>query len=140
MLPVRWRAVRVLLEFDRGTEKRREYSAKLAAYYRYYSSGAFKRDYQTFPTLLVVTTSDQAEARFAYQAHLVGQRSGGTPITVLLTTTGRIGAHADGMLGPIWRGPGPPSVPDRVARVCWLPEHVARTYRSRMPWISSASR
>jgi hypothetical protein len=60
----------LILEYDRGTERLSQYAAKLATYYRYRDSGAYKRDYQSFPTLLVVTTLASAEARFAHQAYL----------------------------------------------------------------------
>jgi hypothetical protein len=54
------------LEFDRGTER----PGQLAAYYPYRGSGASRRDFGTFPTVLLVTTGDVAEARFAGQAAL----------------------------------------------------------------------
>jgi hypothetical protein len=41
--------------------------------------GTATRDYTSFPTLLVLTTSAAAEARFACQAYLAQQRIGGTP-------------------------------------------------------------
>jgi len=114
------------LEFDRGTEKPRQYAAKLAAYYRYRDSGASRRDYQTFPALLVVTTRWQAEDRFAYQAFLAEQRYGATPVRIFLTTTGHIQVHPDGILGAIWRGPGPQSTTACIARACWLPARPPR--------------
>ncbi len=109
------------IEYDRGTEKPGQYAAKLATYYRYRASGAYKRDYQSFPSLLVVTTSDAAEARFAHQAYVGQLRYGGIPLPTFLTTAGRIQAHPDGVLGAIWRGPGPEIQVDRLARVFWLP-------------------
>ena len=105
------------LEFDRGTERPAEHAAKLASYYRYRDSGAYTRDYASFPTLLVVTTTEVAEARFALQLHLAQQRYGGAPLPAFLTTTDRIQDHPDGVLGPIWRGPAP----SQLARVYWLP-------------------
>jgi hypothetical protein len=108
------------LEFDRGTEKPREYAAKLATYYRYRDSGTAARDYTGFPTLLVVTTSAVAEARFAYQAYLAGQRSGAVELVVFLTTTSRIKECPDGVLGAIWRSPAAPWAAE-PARICWLP-------------------
>jgi Replication-relaxation len=57
------------LEFDRGTERRSEYAAKLATYYRYRRTAA-TRDYRGFPTLLVVTTSQRAEDVIADQARI----------------------------------------------------------------------
>jgi hypothetical protein len=108
------------LEFDRGTEKSREYAAKLETYYRYRHTGTARRDYIGFPLVLVVTTSELAEDRFAHQAYLAEQRRGGTPISLFLTTTSRIQAHRDGVLGTVWRGPGRQPVHD-FARVSWIP-------------------
>jgi hypothetical protein len=108
------------LEFDRGTEKPGEYAAKLAAYYRYRDSAEAKREYDGFPTLLVVTTRAAAEDRFAYQAYVVQQRHCTAPLSVFLTTTSRIQACRDGVLGPIWRSPAAPWALE-PARVCWLP-------------------
>ena len=75
------------LEYDRGTEKPTQYAAKLATYYRYRNSNAFRRDYQSFPTLLVVTTSERAEERFSHQAYLAQHRHAAVPLRVFLTTT-----------------------------------------------------
>jgi DNA-binding MarR family transcriptional regulator len=108
------------LEYDRGTERPGQHAAKLAAYYRYRASGAYTRDYEGFPTLLVVTTDEAAEARFAHQAHLA-QQYGGVPLLLFLTTTARIQAHPEGGLGPVWRRPGPAWAAERAARVAWLP-------------------
>ena len=108
------------LEFDRGTEKPGQYAAKLATYYRYRDSGAYRRDYEGFPTLLVVTTSELAEARFALQAYLVQQRHSAAPLSVFLTTTKNIQACREGALGPIWRSPAAPWALE-PARMCWLP-------------------
>ena len=109
------------LEYDRGTERPGDYAAKLAAYYRYRDSSQSTRDYDGFPVLLVVTTSDVAEARFAYQAYLVQQHRAGAPLLVFLTTTRRIHAHAQGILGPIWCTPGPHPWANGRMRVWWLP-------------------
>ncbi|MDQ6669662.1 MAG: replication-relaxation family protein [Chloroflexota bacterium] len=108
------------LEFDRGTEKPREYATKLAAYYRYRDSGGYQRDYASFPSVLLVTTSELAEARFAHQAYLAHHRYGSAPLLLFLTTTGRIKAHPEGVLGPIWRSAADPWAGE-PARVCWLP-------------------
>jgi len=116
------------LEFDRGTEKPREYAAKLATYYRYRDSGTAARDFKGFPTLLVVTTSAAAEARFANQAYLAQQRHGGAPLLIFLTTTTRIQACPEGVLGPIWRSSAEPWV-DEPVRICWL----ARP--GDLPWL-----
>jgi hypothetical protein len=108
------------LEYDRATERPRDYAAKLAAYYRYRDSGDYRREYQSFPTMLLVTISEVAEARFARQAYLAQQRHGSTPLRMFLTTTGRITAHPEGVLGPIWRSAAAPWAVE-PARVCWLP-------------------
>jgi hypothetical protein len=110
------------LEFDRGTEKPREHAAKLATYYRFRDSGGAARDYTGLPVLLVVATSELAEGRFAEQAHLAAQRHSGQPLPVFLTTTSRIRADPDGVLGAIWRGPGWGAV-HHQARGSWLPPH-----------------
>jgi hypothetical protein len=108
------------LEYDRGTERSSQYAAKLATYFRYRASSAYRRDYQSFPTLLVVLTTEIAEARFADEAYLAQQRYGPTPLSVFLTTTGRIQACPDGVMGPIWRSAAARWA-DEPARVYWLP-------------------
>jgi protein involved in plasmid replication-relaxation len=57
------------LEYDRGTESRRQYAAKFRAYYRYRDSRQAQRDYDGFPTLLGVTTNPVAEYRIAEEAY-----------------------------------------------------------------------
>jgi Replication-relaxation len=109
------------LEYDRGTERPSDYAAKLAAYYRYRDTRAFTRDYDGFPALLVVTTAEEAEARFAYQAYLAQRQRGSVPLSVLFTTTRRIDHDADGIVGPIWRAPGSDAWADGAARMHWLP-------------------
>ena len=116
------------LEYDRGTERPGEYAAKLAAYYRYRDSSQSMRDYNGFPVLLVVTTSDVAEARFAYQAYLAGQRRG-APLVAFLTTTRRIQTDAEGILGPIWCAPGANPWANGRVRVRWLPALGSRGLR-----------
>jgi len=118
------------LEYDRGTEKPGQYAAKLATYYRYRASGAYRRDYESFPTLLVVTTSDAAEARFTHQAYLAQQRYGGMPLVMFLTTEGRMQVHPEGALGPIWRSPGRSWTAERSARMDWLPGLIFARSRS----------
>jgi hypothetical protein len=90
------------LEFDRGTERSREYAAKLRAYYRYRTRRA-ERDYSGFPVLLVVTTSRRAEETIAEQARIAADLRGEHPLEVLIATTQRIAAQ--GILGPVWRTP-----------------------------------
>jgi hypothetical protein len=122
-----WR-VGFFLEYDRGTEKRRQHATKLAAYYRYRDSGAYRRDFESFPTLLVVATSDEAETRFSFQAYLAQTQHAGAPLSMFLTTTCRIDESPSGALGPIWRASS--GSPASIAkRGCWLP--AARCPRSR---------
>jgi hypothetical protein len=108
------------LEYDRGTERRREYAAKLETYYRYRDTGAAARDYAGFPTVLVVTTRAAAETRFAHEAYLAWERRGGKPLHILLTTTQLIEQSPYGILGPIWRTAGAATLQERV-REYWLP-------------------
>jgi hypothetical protein len=111
------------LEYDRGTERPIHYAAKLAAYYRYRDSGFSARDYQGFPSVLVVSTADVPEAQFAYQAYLAEQRYGGTPLSIFLTTERRIAAHPNGALGAVWRRPGRAWTIEDAARQSWLPKN-----------------
>jgi hypothetical protein len=110
------------LEYDRGTERRAQYAAKLDGYYRYRDSGKFRRDYTSFPTVLVVTTSEVAEDRFAREAYLAAERCGGAVLRIFLTTTGRISAHPDGALGPVWRTAVMDLGGAMAQRVHWLPQ------------------
>ncbi len=92
------------LEYDRGTMSARDYREKFAAYYAYWASGRYERDYDGFPTLLVVTSGPGPEARIAKALREVGV-GWDPPLPVLLTTTGRIATEPLGLLGPIWREP-----------------------------------
>jgi hypothetical protein len=117
------------LEYDRGTERPGEYATKLEAYYRYRDARDSALEYDGFPTLLVVTTNDVAEIRFAQQAWLASRRLGTTPLSMFLTTTDHIVAQADGVLGPIWRTPGPDPWTAQPARVSWLPSYPSPAFR-----------
>ena len=95
------------LEFDRGTMSVRGYGAKWSGYYHYQESRAFERDYDGFPTILVVTTDNAAEERIARSARAasVGRW---VQLPVLLTCEWRITSdpsNPDGVLGRIWREP-----------------------------------
>jgi hypothetical protein len=92
------------LEYDRGTASARDYRQKFDAYFAYRDSGRYARDYDGFPTVLVVTNGPGPEERIAraLRAMGVGRQS---PLPVLLTTEGRIDACVGGPLGPIWRDP-----------------------------------
>jgi|GEM_PF-1143620 len=94
------------LEYDRGTMSARDHLAKFAAYYDYLASRRFERDYQGFPTVLVVAPDNSAEERIAraVRAAAVGR---GETLPLLLTSEWRL-AHTRnpyGLLGPVWREP-----------------------------------
>jgi hypothetical protein len=95
------------LEFDRGTMSARGYHAKWSGYYHYDESRAYERDYDGFPTILVVTTVNAAEQRIAASARAASVgRSASLPL--LLTSEWRIESdpsNPDGLLGSIWRTP-----------------------------------
>lgn len=103
------------LEYDRSTMGRRDWHQKLAAYYAYRDSGAYRRDYDGFPTLLIVIgVDDRAGAATGTRAATTEDRLarilrdlavGRTPLSALLTTEARIAADPGGLRGPIWRVP-----------------------------------
>jgi hypothetical protein len=96
------------LEYDRGTMSQRGYAEKFAAYHAYWASRAYERDYDGFPTILVVAVDNAAEQRIAAAAGAVALgRPAGLP--VLLTAEWRINSdptNVRGLLGPVWREPG----------------------------------
>jgi hypothetical protein len=81
----------------------RDLRAKIAAYRDYRDSGAFARDYDGFPTVLVVALHEDAEDRFARAVRETPAGRNG-PLPVLLATRGRIAASSSGPLGGVWRG------------------------------------
>jgi hypothetical protein len=98
------------LEYDRGTSGVRPLLRKLNAYYEYLEIGRFRRDYPCFPIVLVVTTSNAAERRFARAARAASVARY-TRLPLLLTATWRIfddPTNQEGLLGPIWREPDAP--------------------------------
>jgi hypothetical protein len=92
------------LEFDRGTVRPAPLRAKFAAYHRYRISAAAARQYDGFPTILVVTAGPGSEERIAraVRAADVGQ---GAPLPALVTTVDRIESYSHGMPASIWRTP-----------------------------------
>ncbi len=94
------------VEYDRGTMNARDYFKKFGAYYRYGVTRRFERDYNSYPTILVVTLDNAAEERIARvaRATAVGQPG---ELPVLLTCQWRIDdvTNSDGLLNPIWREP-----------------------------------
>jgi hypothetical protein len=116
------------LEYDRGTMSARDYRGKFGAYHAYWASRRFERDYDGFPTILVVAVNDAAEQRIAevVSTAAIGRAPG---LPVLLTAEWRIGrdpTNPRGLLGPIWREPEGGS----VGRQCWPLGRVAKTTRT----------
>jgi len=106
------------LEYDRGTMNARDYFKKFRAYYRYGITGRFQRDYNSYPTVLVVTSDNAAEERIARAARAaaVGQQG---KLPLLLTCQWRVDdpLNPHCLLGKIWREPGA----DCNGRRYWLP-------------------
>lgn len=95
------------LEYDRGTMSARDYREKWAAYYDYRDSRAFEHDYDGFPTVLVVTTSNAVEERIARTVRAVSVGRSPT-LPILLTSEWRIArdpTNPRGLLGAIWCPP-----------------------------------
>jgi len=125
------REVGFFLEYDRGTERARDYAAKWAAYYAYRDRGRAAEDYTSFPTILVVTSGSEEPVIRSARAAAIGRPTGGLPI--LVTTTGWLAGHREGLLGPIWRAPSYP------ARRRWLGDSkVAGTPVPRLVWPTVA--
>ncbi len=59
------RRVPFLLEYDRGTMRRRDYLRKLAGIAAYFKGEHYEEFFGARPTVLVVAETDAAEARFA---------------------------------------------------------------------------
>jgi hypothetical protein len=113
ILRLRGRRFGFFLEYDRGTERPAHHLAKLDAYYAYRDTERYARDYDGFPTILVVASDTDAEQRIAAVAasSAVGRS---VPLPLLLTCEWRYRgdglriAHPDGLLGPVWRAPESP--------------------------------
>jgi hypothetical protein len=94
------------LEYDRGTMNARDYFRKFGAYYRYEVTRRFEQDYNSYPTILVVTADNAGEERIARVARAVAV---GQPdrLPLLLTCRWRIDdvGNSRELLGPIWREP-----------------------------------
>ncbi len=90
------------LEYDRATMGRAAHARKFAAYARDHEQGRFARAYGRCPAILIVTTSEAAEARIA---PALGALEAGwaAPPDALLTTEALIAGDERGALGPIWR-------------------------------------
>jgi hypothetical protein len=134
------------LEYDRGTESRRDYRRKLAAYHEYAANGRFRQDYEGFPAVLIVSVSDVAEQRIAEAARAVAVRRDHR-LTVLLMTEWRLRRdprNPDGWFGPIWRkaGFGPevrqywaPQFPRQGAEACGSRDHTLMGRPRMFHWV-----
>jgi hypothetical protein len=87
------------LEYDRGTERPAHHLAKLDAYYAYRDTGRYARDYDGFPTILVVASDTDAEQRIATVAasSAVGRRA---PCPRCSPANGATGGTDSGSLTP----------------------------------------
>jgi hypothetical protein len=121
LLRLRRREYGFFLEFDRGTVHPAALRAKFTAYHRYMSSVQAARDYNGFPTILVITTGPGGEQRIA-DVIVAVNTAYAAPLPVFVTTTEWISADADGILDRIWLRPGRtgrsrwPCEPDGIGR------------------------
>lgn len=92
-----------LLEYDRGTMRRRDYMRKLRGLVAFFASETAEDVYGSDLTVLVVSESSQGEQRFG-SAIADAVYEEGILFPALLTTVARIDRR--GMLGPIWWEPG----------------------------------
>ncbi|MGE3961771.1 MAG: replication-relaxation family protein [Dehalococcoidia bacterium] len=93
-----------LLEYDRGTMRRRDYMRKLRGLAAYFLSEKAEREYGAGLVVLVVSETDHGERRFA-EAVRLAETFWDVSLPVLLTTRERMDGRWLGMLGPIWRTP-----------------------------------
>jgi hypothetical protein len=133
VLRVGGREVGFFLEYDRGTERARDYAGKWAAYYAYRDGGRAAKDYTSFPTILVVTAGSEEPVVRSARAAALGRPAGGLPL--LVTTTGWLAGQPESLLGPIWRTP---SCPERRRWVGAPP--VTGTPVPRLVWPTAAER
>jgi hypothetical protein len=105
-VPTRYALRRLLPGVRPWHDERARLLQEVRAYYRYGVTRRFERDYNSYPTILVVTLDNAAEERIARvaRATAVGQPG---ELPVLLTCQWRIDdvTNSDGLLNPIWREP-----------------------------------
>ncbi len=92
------------VEYDRGTERVRDYEEKLRAYWYYLKSRLFMRRYEVFPTILFVVSDERSEERIARVVRVMSSRHSQT-LPILLTAEQRLcdrGAQPS-ILGMVWR-------------------------------------
>lgn len=98
------------LEYDRGSMGERDWSQKLGAYFAYRDGGHYRRDYASFPALLIVVAAERKRAAVrelviegTIAAALRKLAVGRSPLPALLTTATRLAGDPAGPLGPVWR-------------------------------------
>ena len=91
------------LELDRGHERAEAWLAKLGRYHALRESERTVRDFDEFPVILVITTTETAEAMIADAARRAAAGRGSS-LPVLLTTRERAAAAPAGLLSAVWRG------------------------------------
>lgn len=99
------RCVPFLLEYDRGTMRRRDYLRKLAGISAYFESASYRSFFGREPVVLVVAEHDDGEGRFV-RAACEGLDHFGVVLPMLFTAKWRFehdARNARGTLGPIWR-------------------------------------
>ncbi|MEZ4553112.1 MAG: replication-relaxation family protein [Dehalococcoidia bacterium] len=115
------RRVPFMLEYDRGTMRRRDYARKLAGVAAYFEGAHWRGFFAVEPVVLVVAEHEAAEERFVNAVREAEVRFG-VEIPALFTTRGRSlrsPRNPDGTLGPIWR---PTSASERFR---WLEDRDA---------------
>jgi len=110
------REVPFMLEYDRGTMRRRDYLRKLVGVASYFEGEHYRGFFSAEPTVLVVAEHDAAEERFRAVVSFAEERWD-VEIPALFTTRWRFErnpSNREGTLGPIWR------TLDSAERVRWL--------------------
>jgi len=105
------------VEYDRGTMSIDGYRRKFGAYVYFFTSGRFSREYDGFPTILIVTTDERAEERIAQTARsMVADANVSLPILLTCQARWEDPQNATGLLNSIWREIDA----EPMERRCWL--------------------
>lgn len=110
------RQVPFMLEYDRGTMRRRDYLRKLVGIASYFEGKHYRALFGTEPTVLIVAEHDVAEERFRAVVQDASRRWD-VAIPVLFTSRWRFERNPrnpNGTLGPIWQ------TLDSADRVRWI--------------------
>jgi hypothetical protein len=105
------------VEYDRGTMSIDGYRRKFGAYVEFFTSGRFSREYDGFPTILVITTDERAEERIALTARaMVADTNISLPFLLTCHARWEDPQNATGLLNSIWREIDVGA----MERRCWL--------------------